>query len=132
MNKSLQWRCGQLKQKNTPIYSFLNNKTGGILLPVLVIFLMMSFLLIMVTEDYFSRRELLGNTKDYYLARALEELSIMEMEVSDTTTVQTFYFEEGKVDIQRNKNDQRFQIETSLNNQYKRTSLRTIDEKKVR
>ena len=132
MNKSLQWRCGRLKQKNTPIYSFLNNKTGGILLPVLVIFLMMSFLLIMVTEDYFSRRELLGNTKDYYLARALEELSIMEMEVSDTTTVQTFYFEEGKVDIQRNKNDQRFQIETSLNNQYKRTSLRTIDEKKVR
>ncbi len=102
------------------------------MLPVLVIFLMMSFLLIMVTEDYFSRRELLGNTKDYYLARALEELSIMEMEVSDTTTVQTFYFEEGKVDIQRNKNDQRFQIETSLNNQYKRTSLRTIDEKKVR
>ena len=90
---------------------------------------MFTFLLLFVTQDYFSRRELLVNTKDFYVAKTMEELSFIGLD-KEKIGEQLFYFNTGNSIWTQEDNEDGFLVETSLSNQYKRTSNRWALEKR--
>ena len=111
-----------MKKKPISIISFLKNKEGGILVPVLAIFMMFTLLLLFVTEDYYLRRETYVNTKDFYLAKTMEELSSIEIGLADGPTGMEIPFNIGTSKWTFKEAENNYSVVTSLSNQYKRTS----------
>ncbi len=119
-----------MKRKHTTIFYFQKDNQGGVLFPVLAILFMFTLLLIYVTDDYFSRREMLVNTKDYYIVRKMEELSMLEVDEKDKESTRTFYFNNGQSVWKWDPNSKNFLVKTSLSNQYKRTSNQELTTKR--
>ncbi len=115
-----------MRQK--PIYIiFKKNNEGGILVPVLAILFMFTFLALLVAEDYKIRREILGNTKDFYLAKAMEEMTWNDI-ISDNSVKKTsFYYNKGKVRVVELGENGEIELQTQLTNQYKRTTTRSLN-----
>lgn len=112
--------------KKKPIFtlSFLKNRSGGILLPVMAILMMFTILLLVVTEDYLARQEFLITTKDFNLARTIEELSVNQVDIENKQTPQVFYYNIGEVEAKWNSQKKIFYFETRLNNNFRRKSDR--------
>lgn len=91
---------------------------------------MFTLLLLYVTDDYFSRREMLVNTRDFYLAKTMEEISVLEIhqQVIEESNVYTFNIGESK--WVWNKEKENYLVQTSLSNQYKRTSIQQLRTKR--
>ncbi|MBO0437700.1 competence type IV pilus minor pilin ComGG [Vagococcus fluvialis] len=119
-----------MRKKNTAIFYFLKNKQGGVLFPVLTILFMFTLLLLYVTDDYFSRREMLVNTRDFYLAKTMEEISLLEITQQTTEENKVFIFNIGESTWEWNKEKKNYLVQTSLSNQYKRTSIQELRTKR--
>lgn len=109
-------------------FSFIKSSTGSILVPVLSILMMFTIITLYIVQDYRSRHEMLTNTKDFYLAKSIEEMAILEFKEDMKQGEKLFQYNIGTVDISYDKEKKNHKITTSLNNQYKRTTNRTIKE----
>lgn len=87
---------------------------------------MFTLLLLYVTDDYFSRREMLVNTRDYYLAKTMEEISLLEINQQTVDENKIFTFNVGESNWKWNKEKKYYLVQTSLINQYKRTSIQQL------
>lgn len=110
------------------IFSFTKSSTGSILLPVLSILMMFTIITLYIVQDYRSRHEMLTNTKDFYLAKTMEEMAISEFKVDMKQDEKLFQYNIGTVEIKKNSKNDICEIKTNLNNQYKRTTKRIIKE----
>ncbi len=90
---------------------------------------MFTCLLLFVTQDYFSRREMLVNTRDYYLVKAMEEMGLECIDY-DQNEDQRISFNLGVSIWSKTEIPDKFLVETSLSNQYKRTSFKNISSKR--
>ena len=93
----------------------------------MAILLMFTVLLLVVTEDYFARQEFLVNTKDFHLARSIEELSVVQVDVDNKTTPQFFYYNIGQVEVIWSASKKTFVVDTKLNNNFRRQTDRVIE-----
>ncbi|MEG2254959.1 MAG: competence type IV pilus minor pilin ComGG [Vagococcus sp.] len=118
-----------MKRKPIVTFSFRGNQ-GGILFPVMAILLMMTLLLVYVTDDYFARREMLVNTRDYYVSRSMEEMSLETVRQDTEAAEVVVSFNQGKSRWKKGDNLADYQVITSLSNQYKRTSHRNLTTKR--
>lgn len=91
---------------------------------------MSTLLLLYVTDDYFSRREMLVNTRDFYLAKTIEEISLLEMNQQAKDGDRVFTFNIGESKWEWNKEKETYLVQTSLSNQYKRTSIQELRTKR--
>lgn len=117
-----------MERRVIAIFSFIRNKDGGILLPVLAILVMFTTMTLYVLQDYSVRRKMLVSTQDFYLAKTIEEMAILEFKEDMKQGEKLFQYNIGTVDISYDKEKKNHKITTSLNNQYKRTTNRTIKE----
>lgn len=116
--------------KEKPILtSYSTSDEGGVLLPVLAILVMFTILTLYVTEDYRARKEVLVNTKDFYLARSLENLTWEELQQEETVKNETVRYNIGTVEVVWFEKTQEVELKTSLNNKYKRTTKKRFIKK---
>lgn len=71
---------------------------------------------------------MLTNTKDFYLAKTMEEMAISEFRNEMKQDEKLFQYNIGTVEIKKNSKNDICEIKTNLNNQYKRTTKRIIKE----
>lgn len=109
---------------------FLKDESGGILVPVLTIFSMFIFLLLVVAQDYYARREFLVNTKDYYLLKTMEELCYIEIGLDEEPVDREFSYNIGSSSWTWDNKEKKYTVRSGLSNQYKRTSTRELRTKR--
>lgn len=118
-----------MKEKYIVTFYSTNNDEGGILLPVLVILVMFTILTLYTVEDYHTRKEVLTNTKDFYLAKTLENITWDEIKQAKTVKNQVVTFNIGEVEVVWLEKTQEVELKTSLNNKYKRTTKKDLSKK---
>lgn len=118
-----------MKEKPIPTFYLMNKNEGGILLPVLVILMMFTILTLYVLEDYRTRQEVLVNTKDFYLAKSLENITWEEVKTEKIVKNRTVTYNIGEVQVIWNEKNKEIELNTKLKNNYKRTTKKRFNEK---
>ncbi|SLM85540.1 hypothetical protein FM121_05530 [Vagococcus fluvialis bH819] len=71
---------------------------------------------------------MLVSTKDFYLAKTMEEMAISEFRNEMKQDEKLFQYNLGTVEIKKDAKSDICEIKTNMDNQYKRTTKRTIKE----
>ena len=118
-----------MKEKLIPTFYSTDDYEGGILLPILVILMMFTIITLYVLEDDRTRREVLVNTKDFYLAKSLENITWEEIKEEKIVKNKTVTYNLGEVDVIWHEKNKEVELNTSLKNNYKRTTKKSFIKK---